>query len=123
MADVLPEGRFELGSRLPQVPADRAEALTLIVRQRIHGVENHRPHPGLLELGGQLLAIEFEQDRIEESLRLAAGRSGGDHHVQVIDMRGPDGALLMCIERVINQGGQETLGAVRETLGREQART
>ena len=69
-----------------------------------------------------MLAIEFEQDGVEEALGLAAGGAGGDDHVEAIDMRGPDGAFLMRIQSAIDQCGHETLGTVRETLARQRSR-
>ena len=50
LSNVLPERWLEPGCRIAQFLTDHAEPLALIVRQRIHGVEDHCTHPWLLQL-------------------------------------------------------------------------
>ncbi|MCS1410574.1 MAG: hypothetical protein M2R45_03769 [Verrucomicrobia subdivision 3 bacterium] len=97
LSDVLPERRFESRLRLAQFPADRTQPLTLIVRQRIHGVEDQGPHSWFFQLLIEVLAIELEQDWVEKTFGLATGGAGGDDDVPVVHVRGADGAFLMHI--------------------------
>ena len=51
--------------------------------------------PGLGELAGKVLSIEFEQDGIEETLGLAAGGTSCNDDIPSFDMGCPDGTILM----------------------------
>ncbi len=54
------------------------QAQRLIVRQRVHRIEDQRLHPGLRKLGVAFDAQHVIEDREEETLGLARTRAGGD---------------------------------------------
>ena len=119
LAYVLPECRLEIGPRVPQVSTDCSEPLALVVRQSVHGVQDHRPCARLIELPRDMLTIELEEDGVKEALGLAACGAGRHDDVHAVDMRGADGAFLMCVQLAIDQRGQQALGSAGETLAGE----
>ncbi len=63
-ADVLAKREAEFRVELFQVSADFAKSVALIIRQRVHRIENQRPH-SRAKLAPRKLPVEMKQNGIQ----------------------------------------------------------
>src|SRR5207244_2202433 len=70
-SDVLPESEPERGPTLLEPLAYLAQALSLVVGERVHGIEDQRAYSWTDSTSPKFL-IQMNQDRVEERLSLAA---------------------------------------------------
>ena len=97
LSNVLPEGWLECRLRVLEFLTYSPKPLALVVGERVHRIQNHRPHSWFLQFSRKMLAIQLEQKGIEKALRLAAGGAGGNDDVTLIQMDSSNRALLMNI--------------------------
>ena len=101
----------------------RSRRATRWTATRLHRVQDHGPYTRIFEFSREMLAIQIEQDRVEETLGLAAGGTGGNNDVPAVDISGADGAFLMHIQRAVDQRWKKTFAPIRESLPRQCSRT
>ena len=100
------------------VPPNTARPVALVVGERVHRIQDHGPNPRLAQLASEMLAIQLEQDRVQETLGLAARGAGGDHGVALFLMDGADGLLLVHIQRMDDQRRKEVGDGLGKALPR-----
>ena len=66
-----------------------------------------------------MLAVQLEQDRVEKTLRLAAGGAGSDDDVPTIHVRGAHCEFLMDVQRAVEQRREKLCTCVGKTLLRQ----
>ena len=95
-----------------RIAEQSAQAPQLVVHQRIHGIQDKRPHCGPLTEGGGAsarLAGQFAEDRQKERLGLAGPGAGHDDEISTVDQAAADGFRLVHVGWVVDQPGQVAL--------------